>query len=73
MNSAGCGAYMKEYGKIFRDDTIFAEKAKSISNRVRGITEFLNETGFYHVAGRNKNPFSGKKVAYHDACHLVHA
>jgi glycolate oxidase iron-sulfur subunit len=73
MNSAGCGAYMKEYGKIFRDDTIFAEKAKAISDRVKDVTEFLDETGFFPVDQKSKSPFYGKKVTYHDACHLVHA
>jgi glycolate oxidase iron-sulfur subunit len=73
MNSAGCGAYMKEYGEIFRDDTRFAEKANSISKRVRDLTEFLNDTGFHPALNRNENPFFGKKVTYHDACHLVHA
>jgi glycolate oxidase iron-sulfur subunit len=73
VNSAGCGAYMKEYGKIFRDDILFAKKANSISKRVRDLTEFLNETGFHPASNRNENPFFGKKVTYHDACHLVHA
>jgi glycolate oxidase iron-sulfur subunit len=73
MNSAGCGAYMKEYGKIFQDDAVFAEKAISISNKVKDVTEFLDETGFFPVDQKRKNPFYGKKVTYHDACHLVHA
>ena len=73
LNSSGCGMYMKEYGKIFRDDIIYAEMAKSISNRVKDITEFLDETGFFPLDQKNKNPFHGKKVTYHDACHLVHA
>jgi glycolate oxidase iron-sulfur subunit len=73
MNSAGCGAYMKEYGKIFQDDTLFGEKAISVSNRVKDLTEFLTETGFHPTVNRLENPFFGKKVTYHDACHLVHA
>jgi glycolate oxidase iron-sulfur subunit len=72
MNSAGCGAYMKEYGEIFCHEILYAEKAKSISSRVKDITEFLDETGFQSEIIKNINPFFGKKVAYHDACHLVH-
>jgi len=73
MNSAGCGAYMKEYGKLFQHNAILAQKAESLSSRVRDITEFLDETGFHPLVSKNENPFYGKKVAYHDACHLVHA
>jgi glycolate oxidase iron-sulfur subunit len=73
MNSAGCGAYMKEYGDIFQDDVSIAEKAMSISNRVKDITEFLEETGFFPVDQNSGSPFHNKKVTYHDACHLVHA
>lgn len=63
---------MKEYGKIFENDLTFAEDAKLISDRVKDITEFLDETGFFPVAKKNTSPFYGKKVTYHDACHLVH-
>jgi glycolate oxidase iron-sulfur subunit len=73
MNSAGCGAYMKNYGEIFKSDSVIARKAKSISNRVKDVTEFLDETGFFPVDQNSKSPFYGKKVTYHDACHLVHA
>jgi glycolate oxidase iron-sulfur subunit len=72
MNSSGCGAYIKEYGKIFETDPAFAEEAKTISNRTKDISEFLNETGFFPLNNKNANPFYGKKVTYHDACHLVH-
>jgi glycolate oxidase iron-sulfur subunit len=72
MNSAGCGAYMKEYGKIFEGDAIITEDAKAISSRVKDISEFLDETGFFPVENKIRNPFYGRKVTYHDACHLVH-
>ena len=32
MNSAGCGAFMKEYGKIFENNSVVTHKAKSICN-----------------------------------------
>jgi glycolate oxidase iron-sulfur subunit len=72
MNSAGCGAYMKDYGKIFETDSAIAENAKIISSKVKDVSEFLEETGFLPANDRNSNPFYGKKVTYHDACHLVH-
>jgi glycolate oxidase iron-sulfur subunit len=73
MNSAGCGAFMKEYSKVLENDLMFADKANSISNRVKDVTEFLNETSFSPIDNKTKSPFYGKKVTYHDACHLIHA
>lgn len=75
MNSAGCGAFMKEYGHVFEHDMELASDARSISSKVKDITEFLFEIGF-RIQGTNDLPigsrFEGKRVSYHDACHLVH-
>src|SRR3972149_4782215 len=66
-NSAGCGAFMKEYGHILADDVEYSERAKIFSNRVKDISEFLTETNI---------PLNMKSLAesitYHDACHLAH-
>jgi glycolate oxidase iron-sulfur subunit len=79
MNSAGCGAFMKEYGHVFADDPALRDRAEKVSKKVRDITEFLVETGFRPSNGEGgaldasgKKRFSGKRVTYHDACHLVH-
>ena len=71
MNSSGCGAFMKEYGHLFANDPVLAQKAERLSLKTKDITEFLRETGFspsQQPVGR----FFGKRVTYHDACHLVH-
>ena len=65
-NSAGCGAFMKEYGHILNDDEEYAEKAKDFSERVKDISEFLTEKNFVNI---NSTPES---ITYHDACHLAH-
>ena len=73
LNSAGCGAFMKEYGHVLADDPEFAERAKSLSSKVLDVTQFLCKIGF--KAGTNIHPqasFKGKRVTYHDACHLAH-
>ena len=66
-NSAGCGAFMKEYAHIFKDDPEYAEKAKIFSAKVKDFTEFLSELKI-HI------PLNGinAEVTYHDACHLAH-
>ena len=67
VDSAGCSAFLKEYGHLFADDVVYAAKAKRISESVKDITEFLSETGFtIPTAPLNK------RITYHEACHLVH-
>lgn len=67
VNSAGCGAAMKEYGDLLRDDPRYRERARNFSARVRDVTEYLAELA----------PLPGgtfrERVAYQDACHLAHA
>ncbi len=67
VNSAGCGAFMKEYGDLFEDDEEFREKAENISRLTKDVNEFLCEINF-------KKPEAklNLKVTYHDACHLAH-
>jgi glycolate oxidase iron-sulfur subunit len=67
INSAGCGAMLKDYGHHFRDDPAWAERAKAFSKRVRDVTEFL--------AGRAlpmRRALSAS-VTYQEPCHLAHA
>jgi glycolate oxidase iron-sulfur subunit len=63
VNSAGCGAAMKDYGVL-----LGTEAAWAFSAEVRDITEFL--AGIEPRAPRGPVPLT---VAYHDACHLSHA
>ncbi len=69
VNAAGCGALMKEYGALFRDDPLRAAAARALAARVVDATELLAELGL-------EPPPSGGpalRVAYHDPCHLAHA
>lgn len=68
MNSAGCGALMKEYGHYLKDDPEYAAKAQQLAEKVKDISEYLGTIGLKQP----KNPFK-HSVTYHDACHLAHA
>ncbi|HZU11284.1 MAG TPA: heterodisulfide reductase-related iron-sulfur binding cluster [Chloroflexota bacterium] len=68
VNVAGCGSMMKEYGYLLRDDPMYAERARRFSERVRDVSELLQEIG--PRADRHPLPMS---VVYHDACHLSNA
>jgi glycolate oxidase iron-sulfur subunit len=67
VNSAGCGAMLKEYGQLLADDPVYAERASAFSRKVRDVSEFLAAL-----------PLSGQlatlplRIAYDDPCHLLH-
>jgi glycolate oxidase iron-sulfur subunit len=67
VNAAGCGAAMKEYDYLLRDDSIYAEKAKRFSLRVRDAAEFLGDLGLVGKLAPLKIT-----VTYQDPCHLAH-
>jgi len=67
VNAAGCGAAMKEYGHLLRDDPAYAEKAQRFSRSVKDASEFLVELGL--IAPRGQVELT---VTYQDPCHLAH-
>ncbi len=66
-NVAGCGANIKDYGHLLRDDPAYADRAAAFSAKCRDVCELLDELA--PVAPRH--PLRAT-VAYHDACHLAH-
>jgi len=63
VNSAGCGAMLKEYAHLLPDDSA----AAPFSKRVVDLTEFLAKRQLpLHCV-------SAHAVAYQDACHLANA
>jgi glycolate oxidase iron-sulfur subunit len=67
VNAAGCGAAMKEYGHLLRDDPIYAEKAKRFSPIVKDAAQFLGDLGLVGKLAPLK-----MTVTYQDPCHLAH-
>ena len=68
VNAAGCGAAMKEYGYLLRDDPVYREKAARFSALVKDASEFLAALG---LAGTMLRPIE-MTVTYQDPCHLAH-
>jgi glycolate oxidase iron-sulfur subunit len=67
VDSAGCGAFLKEYARLLHDDNEYSTRAEALSNKTKDITEFLVEVGFVQPK------YSlDKRITYHEACHLVH-
>lgn len=67
-NIAGCGAMLRDYDVLLRDDAAYRDRAKIFASKVRDISEVLIELGLPKPA----NPIE-QTVTYHDACHLAHA
>jgi glycolate oxidase iron-sulfur subunit len=54
-HAAGCGALLKEYGELLKDDTQYAERARHFSASVRDVTEFLAQ-GEIRRGRRDQSP-----------------
>jgi len=67
INAAGCGALLKEYGELLKDDPLYADRAERFSAGVRDVTEFLASGDIRRGAEINR------RVTYDAPCHLYHA
>lgn len=65
---AGCGAMLREYDHLLRDDALYAPRGAAFAARVRDITEVLEELGLPEMPHE-----VDLRATYHDACHLAHA
>jgi glycolate oxidase iron-sulfur subunit len=67
VNAAGCGAVIKEYAELLRDDVAFAPRARAFVATVRDLNEFLIDLD---PAPPGRLPL---RVTYDAPCHLHHA
>jgi glycolate oxidase iron-sulfur subunit len=80
VNSAGCSAHMKDYGRLLHDDPEWRERAARFSARVRDFSEFLAtdlDTNAGKRAWSRATESSDRvrelpPVTYDDPCHLCH-
>jgi glycolate oxidase iron-sulfur subunit len=68
VNAAGCGATMKDYAHLFRDDPAWRDRAQAFSAKVRDVSEVLAAVSWNGAL--RPVPLT---VTYHEACHLAHA
>jgi glycolate oxidase iron-sulfur subunit len=67
INAAGCGAMVKEYGELCKDDPAYREQAQRVAAKTKDVTEFLGSIPLKPPTREVR-----AKVTYHDACHLAH-
>jgi glycolate oxidase iron-sulfur subunit len=67
VNAAGCGAHLKGYGWLLKDDPLWSQRAQAFAARVRDASETLVEFGLVARPGPLR-----ARAAYDDPCHLLH-
>jgi glycolate oxidase iron-sulfur subunit len=68
VNAAGCGAAMKEYSHLLKDDPDYRDRARKFSSIVRDISEVFSDQEMVAPAKAVQ-----RTVAYDAPCHLMHA
>jgi glycolate oxidase iron-sulfur subunit len=74
VTASGCGAMVREYGELLRDDPLYARKAARVSELFRDIGQVVAReletpaTLFESAPARA----GGRRVAFHSPCTLQH-
>jgi glycolate oxidase iron-sulfur subunit len=68
VNSAGCGAMLKEYGHLLHDEPAWRDRAAAVSARTRDASELLAAAG--PKPATLPTPL---RITYDAPCHLQHA
>ncbi|MDR6490763.1 glycolate oxidase iron-sulfur subunit [Paraburkholderia terricola] len=85
QTASGCGAFVKEYGKLLRDDPRYASKAQRVSELARDLVEILAEEPLERLQAEPSQAtlqaalpatspgHAQRKIAFHCPCTLQHA
>jgi glycolate oxidase iron-sulfur subunit len=71
MSASGCGAMVKEYGELFREDPAWAARAARVSAATRDLCEVLSIADVAAMTG-SAGRTEGRKVAWQSPCTLQH-
>ncbi|MGU3537235.1 glycolate oxidase subunit GlcF [Methylobacterium sp. A54F] len=67
VTASGCGTTIKDYGFMFRNDPVYAEKAARVSAIAKDVTEYVATLGLMQPVVE-----TDLVVAYHSACSMQH-
>lgn len=67
-HAGGCGAHLKEYGRLLKEDPQWAARAEAFAGRVRDLSEWLAE----RPLPAERLGHLDLQVTYQDSCHLAH-
>ncbi len=65
--ASGCGVTVKDYGRLLADDPLYAERARSISQRAFDASEYLAR-----IEAPVRKSADAATVAWHSPCTLQH-
>ncbi|KPQ26475.1 MULTISPECIES: glycolate oxidase subunit GlcF [unclassified Halomonas] len=68
QTASGCGAFVKEYGEMLKDDPDYADKAEKISALAKDIVEVLRDEPLEALDVQ-----ASQRLAFHCPCTLQHA
>ena len=68
QTASGCGAFVKEYGHLLKDDPAYAAKAARVSELAKDLVEVLRSAELEKL-----NVRADKRMAFHCPCTLQHA
>ena len=68
VTASGCGAVVKDYADLLKHDTVYADKARRVSELAKDISEILHQENLAAVTTKQ----SASKVAFHSPCTLQH-
>ena len=68
QTASGCGAFVKEYVDILKDDPAYAEKAARVSELAKDLVEVLRDEALDDLSVKQD-----RRLAFHCPCTLQHA
>jgi len=71
ITASGCGAMVKEYGHLLRDDPAYAERAQWVSRIARDPVEVIGAE-WTRIAPILRMDVGPQRVAFHSPCTLQH-
>ncbi len=69
INASGCGSTIKDYGFILRDDPLYADRARRVSELARDLSQYLPELT---ERLRDKVRASADNIVFHPPCSMQH-
>lgn len=68
QTASGCGAFVKEYGEMLKNDPAYADKAERISALAKDLVEILRDEPLDELQIK-----TSQRLAFHCPCTLQHA
>jgi len=70
--ASGCGAHLKDYGRLLRDDAVYAAKAARVSELAKDLSEVVEAESATLFREAARSPREFVPVAFQSPCTLQH-